>query len=68
MLKAHKPMIRKDVFVSSTLIGTFEDISTTLFSYPFWAYMHALLVTLGVLIIFRVVYLLSVRDMDDIYG
>ncbi len=27
-----------------------------------------MLVTLGVLIVFRVIYLLMVRDMDDIYG
>ncbi len=41
-------MIQKDVFVSSNLVDTFEDISTTLVSYPFWAYMHSVLVNLGI--------------------
>ncbi len=61
-------MTRKDVFVSSTLVGTFEDISTSLFSYPFQAYMHAVLVNLGVLIIFIVIYLQMVSEMDGKYG
>ncbi len=58
-------MIQKDVFVSSNLVGTVEDISTTLFSYSCWAYKHSALVSFGLLIVFRDIYLLMVRD---IYG